>query len=48
MAALVGRAAIVDKKGSVVTVHPDGGQAKVVCLEVVNDRIIRVRATSKD
>ena len=48
MAALVGRAAIVDKKGGVVTIHPDGGQAKVVCLEVVNDRIIRVRATSKD
>lgn len=48
MAALVGRAAIVDKKGSVVTVRPDGGQAKVVCLEVINDHIIRVRATSED
>ena len=48
MAALVGRAAIVDKKGSVVTICPDGGQAKVVCLEVVNDHIIRVRATSED
>ena len=48
MAALVGRAAIVDRKGSVVTIRPDGGQAKVVCLEVVNDHIIRVRATSKD
>lgn len=48
MAALVGRAAIVDRKGSVVTIRPDGGQAKVVCLEVVNDHIIRVRATSED
>jgi alpha-D-xyloside xylohydrolase len=34
--------------GHIVTIHPDGGQAKVIRLEVVNDRIIRVRATSKD
>ncbi|SDN64292.1 alpha-D-xyloside xylohydrolase [Prevotella communis] len=48
MAALVSRAAIVDRMGHIVTIHPDGGQAKVIRLEVVNDRIIRVRATSKD
>ena len=48
MAALVSRAAIVDRMGNVVTIRPDGGQAKVIRLEVVNDRIIRVRATSKD
>lgn len=48
MAALVGRAAIVDRKGNIVTIRPDGGQAKVVRLEVINDNIIRVRATSKD
>ena len=48
MAALVSRADIVDRMGHIVTIHPDGGQAKVIRLEVVNDRIIRVRATSKD
>ena len=36
----------VQTNGNIVTVHPDGGQAKVVCLEVMNDNIIRVRATS--
>ena len=46
--ALVASAAEVQTSGSVVTVRPDGGQAKVICLEVVNDNIIRVRATSKD
>ena len=45
---LVASAAEVQTSGSVVTVRPDGGQAKVICLEVVNDNIIRVRATSKD
>lgn len=29
-----------------VTIHPDDGQAKIVQLQVVTDRIIRVRATS--
>ena len=48
MAALMGRAAIVDINGNIVTIHPDGGQAKVVRLEVVNENIIRVRATSKE
>ena len=33
-------------KGNIVTIRPDGGQAKVVQLEVINDNIIRVRATS--
>ena len=33
---------------NIVTVHPSSGQAKVVQLEVMNENIIRVRATSKD
>ncbi|MCR4603145.1 MAG: DUF5110 domain-containing protein [Prevotella sp.] len=41
-------AADVQTAGNIVTIHPDGGQAKVVCLEVINDHIIRVRATSHD
>ena len=40
-------AADVQTNGNNVTIRPDGGQAKVVCLEVINDRIIRVRATSE-
>ena len=32
---------------NVVTIHPNGGQAKVIRLEVINENIIRVRATSK-
>ncbi len=40
-------AADVVTSGNVVTIHPDGGQTKVVCLEVMNDKIIRVRATSE-
>ena len=38
----------VQTKGNYVTIRPDGGQAKVIRLEVMNDNIIRVRATSKD
>ena len=38
----------VVRKWNQVTIRPDGGQAKVIQLEVVNDNIIRVRATSKD
>ena len=34
--------------GNSVTIRPDSGQAKTIRLEVVNDNIIRVRATSKD
>ena len=41
-------AAHVQNNGNNVTVRPDGGQAKVIRLEVVNDNIIRVRATSQD
>ena len=42
------QAADVKKVGNIVTIRPDGGQAKVIQLEVINDNIIRVRATSKD
>ena len=38
----------VETNGQIVTIRPTGGQAKIVRLEVVNDHIIRVRATSKD
>ena len=41
-------AASVQTSGNYVTIRPDGGQAKVISLEVMNDNIIRVRATSKD
>ena len=41
-------AAEVQTNGNNVTIRPDGGQAKVINLEVINDNIIRVRATSKD
>ena len=41
-------AASVQTSGNNVTIRPDGGQAKVINLEVMNDNIIRVRATSKD
>ena len=41
-------AAEVQTSGNNVTIRPDGGQAKVIRLEVMNDNIIRVRATSKD
>ena len=41
-------AAKVQTSGNTVTIHPDGGQAKVICLEVMNDQIIRVRATSAE
>ena len=41
-------AADVQTSGNSVTIRPDGGEAKVIKLEVMNDNIIRVRATSKD
>ena len=41
-------AAEVQTSGNSVLIRPDGGQAKVICLEVMNDNIIRVRATSKE
>ena len=40
-------AADVVTEGQMVTIRPDGGQAQVVRLQVMNDRIIRVRATSE-
>ena len=39
-------AATVERQGNYVTIRPDGGQAKVIRLQVVNDNIIRVQATS--
>ena len=41
-------AADVRQEGNSVMITPDGGQARTLCLEVINDNIIRVRATSKD
>jgi len=41
-------AASVQTNNNSVTIRPDGGQAKVILLEVMNDNIIRVRATSKE
>lgn len=41
-------AAEVQTSGNFVTIRPDGGQAKVIRLEVMNDNIIRVRATSAE
>ena len=41
-------AAEVQTNGNTVTIRPDEGQAKVIRLEVMNNNIIRVRATSKD
>ena len=38
----------IETNGNVVTIHPNGGQARVVRLEVMNDHIIRVRATSEE
>ena len=43
-----GHAAKVVKSDGMVTVSPDGGQARTVCLQVVGDGIVRVRATSAD
>ena len=48
MGSLTMSAADVKQNGNIVTIRPDGGQAKVIQLEVINDNIIRVRATSKD
>ena len=44
---MAAQAADVKTSGNQVTIRPDGGQAKVIRLEVINDNIIRVRATSK-
>ncbi len=47
MTALAMAAAEVQQNGNKVTIRPDSGQAKVICLEVMNGNIIRVRATSE-
>ena len=41
-------ASVVEQLGTTVTIRPDGGEARVVCLQVVDDGIIRVRATSEE
>ena len=46
--AVTAMAATVQTNGNNVTIRPDGGQAKVINLEVINGNIIRVRATSKE
>ena len=48
LATMTSLAADVQTSENQVTIRPDGGQAKVIRLEVMNDRIIRVRATSKE
>ena len=48
LAAMTSLAADVQTSENQVTIRPDGGQAKVIRLEVMNGNIIRVRATSKD
>ena len=48
MMAGVATAAVVQTQGEQVTIKPDGGQAKVIRLEVINDNVIRVRATSQE
>ena len=45
-ASLALQAAEVERSGQFVTIRPDGGEARVVRLQVVGDRIIRVQATS--
>ena len=48
MMAGVAAAAEVQTQGEQVTIRPDGGQAKVIRLEVINGNVIRVRATSQE
>ena len=44
----VAMAADVKTLNNSVTIRPDGGQAKVIRLAVMNDRIIRVQATCEN
>ena len=44
---LMVQAASVERQGQFVVVRPDGGEARVVRLQVVADAIIRVQATSE-
>ncbi len=41
-------ASAIERKGQTVTIRPNGGEARMVSLEVVGDNMIRVRATSAD
>ena len=41
-------AADVRVKGNCVTIKTDGGEAKTICLQVINENIVRVRATPDD
>ena len=45
---IAGYAAVVSQSGNDVTICPDRGEARVIRLQVVDDGIIRVRATSED
>ena len=42
------QAASVERHGREIIIRPDSGQARIVCLQVMDDGIIRVRATSDD
>ncbi|MBR6945341.1 MAG: hypothetical protein IKH64_05270, partial [Prevotella sp.] len=42
------QAASVERHGRAIIIRPDSGQARLVCLQVMNDGIFRVRATSDD
>ena len=46
-AVLCVRAGNVKSSDGTVTVTPESGEARVVCLQVVDDNIVRVRATSR-
>ena len=41
-------AAQIDRRGTSITILPDGGKVRVVQLQVIDDGIIRVRATSEE
>ena len=45
---IAGYATVVSQSGNAVTICPDRGEARVIRLQVVDDGIIRVRATSED
>ena len=45
--AILAQAATVEQKDGYVVIRPDGGEARVVRLQVVGDAIIRVQATSE-
>ena len=38
----------VNKKEGTVTIHPKGGEAKIIRLQVIGEKIIRVRANNKE